>query len=140
MFVRLFFSMLLSLSLLTGLSGCSEEVLYYNLDNRQLKTMLDQGVPIFDIRRPEEWKQTGVINGSKKLTFVDKNGRLHPDFLPTFTDAVTKDQPVILICRTGNRTSSLARHLSKELGFTNVYNVKNGITSWMRDGGPVTRI
>ena len=136
MFRRLLFLLILSV----GLAGCSEEILYYNVDNQQLKTMLDQGVTIIDIRRPEEWKQTGVIDGSKKLTFVDKGGRLKPDFLPTFTGAISKEQPVILICRTGNRTSTLARHLSKELGYTNIYNVKNGITSWMRDGRPVTKI
>ena len=136
MFKRWLFLLVLSV----GLWGCSEEILYHNLDNKQLKSMLDQGVPIIDIRRPEEWQQTGIINGSKKLTFVDKSGRLLPDFLPQFTSAIAKDQPVILICRTGNRTSALARHLSKELGYTNIYNVKNGITSWMRDGGPVTKI
>lgn len=140
MFARLFISLILSLSMMIGLTGCSEEVLYYNLDNKQLKTMLEQGVPVFDIRRPEEWKQTGVIDGSKKLTFVDKGGRLQANFLPTFTSEISKEQPVILICRTGNRTSALARHLSKELGYTNIYNVKSGITSWMREGGPVTKI
>lgn len=137
---RSLISFLLLPVLLIVLNGCSEEVLYFNVDNRQLKTMLDQGVPIVDIRRPDEWKQTGVIQGSQKLTFVDKSGRLTPDFLPKFTSTIPKDQPVILICRTGNRTSALARHLSKEMGYTNVYNVKNGITSWMRDGGPVNKI
>lgn len=132
------FSLLFSVSF--NLSGCSEEILYYNLDNQQLQTLLEQGVPLYDIRRPEEWKQTGVIEGSKKLTFVDKNGRLKADFIPAFTSDIPKDQPVILICRTGNRTSTLARHLSKELGYSNIYNVKHGITSWMRNGGPVIKI
>lgn len=126
--------------LIVSLTGCAEDVLYENLDNRQLQTMMEQGVPVFDVRRPEEWKQTGVIEGSQTLTFVDRGGRLKPDFLPTFTQSVDKDQPVILICRTGNRTRALANHLSKELGYTKIYNVKNGITSWMREGGPVTRL
>ena len=140
MFKRFLLSFFIVPFMLLVLNGCTEEVLYYNVDNKQLKTMLDQGVPIFDIRRPEEWKQTGVIDGSQKLTFVDKSGRLQPDFLPKFTAGIPKDQPVILISRTGNRTSSLARHLSKEMGYTNIYNVKNGITFWMREGGQVTKI
>ena len=102
--------------------------------------MLEQDVMIIDIRRPEEWKQTGVVAGSQKLTAFDKGGRLNPNFLPTFTQSVGKDQPVILICRTGNRTRALSNVLSKELGYTNINNVKNGITSWIREGKPVTKI
>lgn len=136
MFTR--FIMLLLIAI--GLTACSEDVLYTNLDNKQLKNMLDQGVAIYDIRRPEEWKKTGVVEGSNKLTFVDKNGRLKPEFLPTFTRNISKDQPVILICRTGNRTRALARHLTKEMGYTNVYNVKHGISSWIRTGNPIKTI
>ena len=102
--------------------------------------MLNEGVTIIDIRRPEEWKQTGVVEGSQKLTSFDKGGRLKPEFLPTFMQNISKDQPVILICRTGNRTQALSNHLSRELGYTNIYNVKNGITHWIREGNPVTRI
>ena len=136
MLTRLF--MLLTLAI--GLTACGEDPLYSNLDNKQLKTMLDQGVAIYDIRRPEEWKKTGVIEGSNTLTFVDKNGRLKPEFLPAFSNRISKDQPVILICRTGNRTRALARHLTREMGYTNVYNVKYGISSWIRTGNPVTKI
>jgi diacylglycerol kinase len=35
-----------------------------------LKALLAQGVQIYDIRRPEEWRSTGVVEGSRKLTFV----------------------------------------------------------------------
>jgi len=132
--------LLMLLALIVGLTACGEDALYTNLDNKQLKTMLEQGITIYDIRRPEEWKKTGVIEGSNTLTFVDKNGRLTPEFLPTFTSNVSKDQPVILICRTGNRTRALARHLTREMGYTNVYNVKHGISSWIRTGNPITKI
>jgi len=57
------------------LSGCSEPP-YNNLNNEQLKTLLEQGVPMYDIRRPEEWRQTGVVAGSRLLTFVDAGARL----------------------------------------------------------------
>jgi rhodanese-related sulfurtransferase len=133
-------NLLFSLFVLFFLAGCSEEILYFNIDNQQLKSMMDEGVTIIDIRRPEEWKQTGVVKGSQRLTSFDKGGRLMPSFLPTFTNNISKDQPVILICRTGNRTQALSTHLSKELGYTNIFNVKNGITSWIREGLPVTRI
>ena len=113
---------------------------YNNLDNTQLKTLLEQGTPIYDVRRPEEWKQTGVIDNSQLLTFVDASGKLNPEFLPQFTSKIDKDDPVILICRTGNRTGQLARYLVEEMGYTNVYNVRNGITDWIREKQPVKRI
>ena len=53
-----------------ALGGCTEPP-YTNVDNAQLKTLIAQGVPVYDIRRPEEWRQTGVVEGSRTLTFVD---------------------------------------------------------------------
>jgi rhodanese-related sulfurtransferase len=125
--------------LVAALSACAEPP-YSNLNNEQLKTMLQQGTPIYDIRRPEEWQQTGVVADSQLLTFVDNGGRMLPDFMHRFTSAVGKDDPVILICRTGSRTSTLARHLVEHMGYTQVYNVRDGITRWIGDGQPVTRL
>ena len=127
------------LLLVIALSGCAEPP-YSNLDNEQLEAMLGRGVPIYDIRRAEEWHQTGVIEGSRLQTFVDVSGRVLPDFLAHFSRTIDKDDPVILICRTGNRTSTLARHLIKQMGYTQVYNVRNGITRWIGDDRPVTRL
>lgn len=126
------------LLLFLSLAGCAEPP-YSNVDNAQLKTLLAQGVPIYDVRRPEEWRQTGVVEGSRKLTFVDAGGRLNPEFIPTFTREVARDQPVIVICRTGNRTDSLARELIDKMGYTKVYNVRNGISRWIGEGNPVAR-
>ncbi len=127
------------LFLLLALSGCAEPP-YNNLDNAQLKTLLAQGVPIFDIRRKDEWRQTGVIEGSQLLTFVDGGGRVKPDFLARFSRVAGSDDPVILICRTGSRSSALASHLMEQMGYTNVYNVRDGITQWIRDGHAVQRV
>lgn len=121
---------------LVALPGCAEPP-YRNIDNAQLKTLLDQGVPLYDVRRPEEWRQTGVVAGSRKLTFVDASGSLHPDFIASFTREVRREQPVIVICRTGNRTGALARELTEKMGFTQVYNVRDGIVSWIGAGNPV---
>jgi len=115
------------------------DVAFTDIDNQQLKALQAQGIPVFDVRRPEEWKQTGVVEGSKKLTFVDSNGKVTPDFVEKFTQAVGKNDPVILICRTGSRTNALAGALTKQLGYTKVYNVKNGITRWISEGQPVVQ-
>ena len=122
--------------LLSFVSACGE-LPYSNLDNAQLQTLLQQQVPIYDIRRAEEWRKTGVIESSELLTFVNADGRVRPDFLQGFTTAVGKHDPVILICLTGSRTRALARHLTEQMGYTKVYNVRNGISQWIREGRTV---
>ena len=123
---------------LFALAACAEPP-YTNVDNGQLKALLAQGVPIYDVRRPEEWRQTGIVQGSRLLTVVDASGRLNPEFLPRFAAEVDRNAPVILICRTGNRTDTLARHLVQQMGYTRVYNVRDGIVRWVTEGHPVVR-
>jgi len=113
---------------------------YNNIENDELQIMLENKVHIYDVRRPDEWQQTGVIEGSHLLTLADANGQVKPDFLSRFTTEINKDDAVILICRTGNRTSKLARHLAEVLGYTNVFNVDDGITQWIRENRPVKNI
>jgi len=124
---------------IVSLTGCFEPPPYNNLDNKQLQSMLQQGTQIFDIRLQDEWRETGVIANSKLLTFVDASGRVLPGFMEKFTSSVDKDDPVILICHTGSRTDVLARHLVTKMGYTQVFNVRYGITDWIRNGLPVTR-
>ena len=121
-----------------ALGGCAEPP-YTNVDNAELKTLIAQGVPVYDIRRPEEWRSTGVVEGSRKLTYVDKSGRPNPEFLPRFGAEVVKSAPVILICRTGNRTDKLARELMEKHGYTRVYNVRDGIVGWIGGNNAVIK-
>ncbi len=134
MMYRLFAALLVMLAL----AGCGEPP-YTNVDNAALKTLMEQGVPVYDVRRQDEWQQTGIVAGSRTLTFVDGSGRLNPDFLAKFTAEVAKDAPVALICRTGNRTDALARELVEQMGYTKIYNVRDGITQWIGEGNPVIR-
>jgi len=118
------------------LAGCAEPP-YNNVDNAGLERLLERGVPLFDVRRPEEWRETGVVAGSQRLTFVDASGRVSPGFLDALTGTVPRDQPIALICRTGNRTDVLARHLVERMGYSRVYNVRDGIMRWIGEGRPV---
>jgi rhodanese-related sulfurtransferase len=120
------------------LAGCTQPP-YTNVDNQGLAQLMEQSVPVIDIRRPEEWRETGVVAGSFGLTFVDEAGRVKPNFLEDFAATVSRDQPVVLICRTGNRTDVLGRYLVEQLGYTRVYNVRDGIMGWLREGRPVGR-
>lgn len=125
--------------LLALMLGACAKPPYTNLDNNELKTLIAQGVPVYDVRRPDEWRATGIVAGSHTLTYVDKSGRANPDFMPRFAAEVSKDKPVILICRTGNRTDKLARELMEQRGYTNVYNVRDGITGWIAEKNPVVK-
>ena len=121
-----------------ALGGCAKPP-YTNVDNVELKTLIAQGVPVYDARRAEEWRATGVVEGSHTLTYVDAAGRPNPQFLPRFTAEVGKNDPVILICRTGNRTDKLARELMEQHGYTRVYNVRDGIVGWIGEKNPVVK-
>jgi len=107
---------------------------FSELDNRGLAEMIAKGVKVVDIRRPEEWHQTGVVGGSHLLTAFDRYGRVEPDFVGEFQQLVARDEPVVLICRTGSRTAALARALAEQLEYEQVYNVTDGITRWIAEG------
>jgi rhodanese-related sulfurtransferase len=127
-----------ALLVVLALGGCSKPP-YNNVDNAQLQTLIAQGVPIYDVRRAEEWRRTGIVEGSHTLTWVDQSLHPNPEFLPRFTTEVDKNAPVILICRSGNRTDKLARDLMEKHGYTQVYNVRDGITGWIAAGNPVVK-
>ena len=67
------------------------------------------GVVIIDIRLEQEWQETGIIEGAETITAFQANGSVHPEFLDKFRAvAPTPDTPIMLYCRTGNRTLALA--------------------------------
>ena len=131
---------LLALALASVFSLMFRELPYKNIKNDELQTMLNNNIPIYDVRRPDEWIQTGVIEDSNLLTFADADGRIKPSFLSRFTAEININDVVILICRTGSRTSEIARYLSNELGYTNIFNVEDGISQWIREKRPVKNI
>jgi len=110
-----------------------------NIDNEKLQQLVKQGVLVVDIRRQEEWQHTGIIEGSKTITFFDKSGRISPGFLPKFTAIAKKDQPVVLICRSGARTRVASQAIAEQLGYKKVINVTHGIISWMAEKRPVSK-
>lgn len=112
---------------------------YSNINNEQLKKLIAEDVLVIDIRRKEEWKQTGIVPGSKTITFFDKYGRIDPNFLPKFTAITKKEQPLILICRTGARTKVASQAIAQQLGYKQVINVSNGILNWIAEKRPVSQ-
>ncbi len=112
---------------------------FTNIDNAALKDLLASGTIIVDIRREEEWNETGVIEGSELLTAFDGNGNFIRRFSVDMEEIAGPDDAVILICRTGNRSSVIANLMTEQGGYKTVYNVTDGITAWIKDGNPVVK-
>jgi rhodanese-related sulfurtransferase len=111
-----------------------------SIDNAELARLTASGVPVIDIRTAGEWKESGVIAGSKLLTYFDEQGRSDPSQWLGKVKVVAKaDQPVILICRSGKRSAAAAQFLSGQAGYKTVYNVGKGLNGWAGDGRSVVQ-
>ncbi|MEE9397019.1 MAG: rhodanese-like domain-containing protein [Methylococcales bacterium] len=111
------------------------------IEPTDLETMIKQGVPVIDIRTADEWKATGIIPSSHKLTFFQKDGKSDPQqWLMEFKEIVPdSDQKFVLVCRSGGRTGVVGQFLSDKIGMKNVLHLEHGIVSWMQQSKPVTR-
>ncbi len=94
---------------------------------RPTKEMLESGVmEIIDIRTEPEWRQTGIVPGSKCLTFFDSFGNYDVEkFIEEYEKIANKDRLVGLICRTGSRTRMVTNFLRQQ-GY-NVVNLDGGV-------------
>ena len=104
-----------------------------DVNNEQIIELSKNNIPIIDVRRSSEWEQTGVVPESILLTFFDKKGNYNFDeWYEELLLKIDEGKPIILICRTGRRTTIIAKMMDKK--FDNViYNAKNGITSWISE-------
>ena len=103
-----------------------------DINNDQIKELMKTNTPIIDIRTSPEWHQTGVISNSLLLTFFDENGKYNfQSWYNKLINITKKDQPIILICRSGRRTKIVAEMINKKFNYE-VYNAKYGIKSWIK--------
>ena len=108
------------------------------IGNIELKSLLKKKIPLIDIRRKDEWKSTGIVENSILMTFFDKNGKANTnEWLKELNKIANKNDPVILICRTGRRTGIIAKFLSEKVGYRLIYDVTDGITDWIKKGNTV---
>jgi rhodanese-related sulfurtransferase len=97
---------------------------------------------IIDIRTPKEWRQTGIGLGVHRIDMRQPGGKTA--FLRKVSSLVEGDhnKPIGLICRTGNRSGKM-QHVLLGAGFTNVFNIREGMAGsgagpgWIRRGLPV---
>lgn len=92
---------------------------------------------LIDIRRPEEWLQTGVAEGAIGLDMTQES------FVPALVALrqANPQTPLALICRTGNRTGHVTSTLARQ-GFPGLVDVSEGMvggrngTGWLKRGLP----
>ena len=126
------------LTLVLGLSALMAHAEVVNIDNAELARLSASGVPVVDVRTEGEWKESGVLAGSKLITFFDEAGRSNPPQWLEKLKSVTKpEQPVIVVCRSGRRSLAVAQYLSDQAGYKTVYNVSKGMSSWLGEGRSV---
>ena len=103
-----------------------------DVNNEQIKELFKNNIPIVDVRRSSEWDQTGVVPKSILLTFFDKEGNYNYDeWYEKLRLEIDEGKPIILICRTGRRTSIIAKMMEIKKFDNVIYNAKSGITSWI---------
>lgn len=131
---------LLTVAGLVCMAPVHTEAAIIHVSNAELLNLSQKGVTIIDIRTRQEWQETGVIPGSRLLTLFDERRHIinKNEWLKQVRALAPANQPVVLVCRTGNRTLTAAHFLDKA-GYTTVYNATGGIKSWVTSGLPITR-
>lgn len=100
-----------------------------NIDVQQGRTMQQGGALLLDVREPEEFA-AGHAPGSKLIPLGQLQNRIGEL-------RAAKNDPVVVICRSGRRSLQAANMLG-QLGFTSVYNVQGGMLAWEKASLPVS--
>jgi rhodanese-related sulfurtransferase len=88
-------------------------------------TKRDSGAFMLDVRQPEEWNEAHIPDST--LIPLDQ--------LPNRINELPKDQVIVVVCRSGNR-SAQGRDILLEAGFTDVTSMAGGLNQWKTAGYP----
>ena len=94
---------------------------------------------LIDVREPAEF-DTGHIAGAVNIPrgVLEFQVDAHPAVANVSDPALShKDQPIVVVCRTGGR-SALAALILQRMGFRDVRSIAGGVTQWTADGLPLT--
>ncbi len=99
----------------------------HQINVQQAKDLIENGsdVQILDVRTEGEWR-SGVVENSFLINLYDQEFQKK-------VQELNKEKPVVIICRSGNRSNQAMRAMS-QMGFKELYNVRGGVNSWNRAG------
>lgn len=88
--------------------------------------MRDEGAFILDVREQSEWDQFH-IPGSTLIPLGSLSQNL---------GSIPKDQTIVVVCRTGNRSAE-GRDILLRAGYLDVTSMDGGVTDWKTKGFPI---
>ncbi|MHB8912469.1 MAG: rhodanese-like domain-containing protein [Lysobacter sp.] len=98
-----------------------------------------RGCILIDVREPAEF-DTGHIAGAVNIPrgVLEFQVDAHPAVANVSDPALSrKDQPIVVVCRTGGRSALAALNLQR-MGFSDVRSIAGGVTDWAAAGLPLT--
>jgi rhodanese-related sulfurtransferase len=97
--------------------------------------LMAQGAVLIDVRERVELEAEGIIPGAVHAPRGVLEWSVDPQS-PTFIPALDPTKPVVLYCRSGNRSALAAQQMEK-MGYGDVTSLQGGITRWKTEGRPV---
>tara|TARA_Y100000590_G_scaffold468946_1_gene653989 strand:- start:2483 stop:3211 length:729 start_codon:yes stop_codon:yes gene_type:complete len=107
---------------------------YIIITPKKLYSLIEEGSIVVDIRTKEQWKKTGIIKSSKKITAFTKEGNFEPTFLKSLKKISNTTSKIIFVSQKGEISSILANGFVEQLGYKNIYSLKGGIDEWIKKG------
>ncbi len=103
---------------------------YENVDPNRATRLINDGAGVLDVRTEKEFRDARLF-GAINVPVSQLNSQL--ERLP-----FDKDQPVVVYCQSGSRSSRACAQLAKA-GYGKVYNLSGGIMAWQSAGMPVEK-
>lgn len=85
---------------------------------------------ILDVREPSEFQNGHLLNA---LLIPLGTLKARMDELEAY-----RDQPMLVVCRSGNRSGTACAILAKQ-GYAQAYNLAGGVTAWQRNNLPLEK-
>jgi rhodanese-related sulfurtransferase len=101
------------------------------IDVKQAQIMNRQGALLLDVREPGEYSAVHAPN-AKLIPLGQITSRINEI-------EAYKDKPIVVMCRSGRRSAQAVAILQKA-GYSQVSNVKGGITAWESNGLQVIKM
>ncbi len=88
--------------------------------------LMEAGAKLVDVRTKAELEWVGKVPGAVTVEWSSwPGGTPNPDFIEQMSAYVTKDAPVMFLCRSGGRSHNAAL-AAANAGYTEAYNVLEG--------------
>ncbi|MFL2822256.1 MAG: rhodanese-like domain-containing protein, partial [Alphaproteobacteria bacterium] len=112
-----------------------------DIDNSELKNLIEKDINIIDVRTQNEWKSNGIIEGSILISLLDKKNKfIFENWYEDFNKKISKNESVIFVCALGVRSKYISNLINKKKPDLKIYNLKKGINDWIRSGNKVSRL